>query len=192
MAHPLNPVVPHGVRQALLATLCHTGCCSPSVHDFCQSFLLRLAATPSRLCQMAMRFVPRSAQRRSRCLFACRSRCLFVCEFDPTDRSSLVSPIRQQTIANAPHACMPKPFLGLLLILINHIKIPWARWLQGAVDARWVVVVVVVSSLLVVCASNEDSILTIYVAFALSIIRSGFQREGTGFIVVANPFWTSA
>jgi len=87
---------------------------------------------------------------------------------------------------------MPKPFLGLLLILINHIKIPWARWLQGAVDARWVVVVVVVSSLLVVCASNEDSILTIYVAFALSIIRSGFQREGTGFIVVANPFWTSA
>ena len=124
--HPLNPVVPHGVRQALLATLCHTGCCSPSVHDFCQSFLLRLAATPSRLCQMAMRFVPRSAQRRSRRLFACRSRCLFVCEFDPTDRSSLVSPIRQQTIANAPHACMPKPFLGLLLILINYIKIPWA------------------------------------------------------------------
>ena len=69
-------------------------------------------------------------------------RCLFVCEFDPTDRSSLVRPIRQQTIANSPHACMPKPFLGLLLILINHIKIPWARWLQGAVDARWVVVVV--------------------------------------------------
>ena len=26
-------------------------------------------------------------------------RCLFVCEFDPTDRSSLVRPIRQQTIA---------------------------------------------------------------------------------------------
>ena len=55
---------------------------------------------------------------------------------------------------------MPKPFLGLLLILINHIKIPWARWLQGAVDARWVVVVVVVvSSLLVVCVSNEVLIL---------------------------------
>ena len=31
---------------------------------------------------------------------------------------------------------------------LDHIEIPWARWLQGAVDARWVVVVVVVSSLL--------------------------------------------
>ena len=27
--------------------------------------------------------------------------------------------------------CMPKPLLCLPLILINHIKIPWARWLQG-------------------------------------------------------------
>jgi len=24
----VHPVVPHGVRQALLATLCHTGCCA--------------------------------------------------------------------------------------------------------------------------------------------------------------------
>ena len=96
-----------------------------------------------------MRFVPRSAQLRVRHLSVGVDACLLV----GVDACLFVSLIQQIAVVwcvrsdNKQSQIPPMPACPIP-ILINYIKIPWARWLQGAVDARWVVVVVVVSSLL--------------------------------------------